>query len=263
MRADMQSVWCETYRSGPRGNLKPGRPPRDLEDLPVREGIRVPYSRNWGVRGKDSNNNYQVLDRWLVKQVGRPWNEVYSEVCRTLDRRNTVAHNILDRIKSQVARTGLYIDEAGVVMEMSSYGSVYPVGGLYAHPDSGLLLNAVSSDYRDYQRQRKKESQLELEARRRIISETEQLHKVGDSWFILTLAPVKFVKEIEHRRIRPNGQLLFTRYADPETLNRDVFLNRYVEFGDYLLRNEYGKAGMYAKAKRQASHKELRNHGVV
>jgi hypothetical protein len=76
MRPDMHKVIVERPRFGGHGARK-GRRPRDLEGLPAKLGMRRPY----GDKGKELNDHLGPLRRFLRKQVGRPWDKVYSEIC--------------------------------------------------------------------------------------------------------------------------------------------------------------------------------------
>jgi hypothetical protein len=67
-----------------------GRPARDLEELPAQQGIRRPFR----YRSKDFNDHLAPLRRYLEKQVGRPWNKVFGEICERLDARSTMHRHL-------------------------------------------------------------------------------------------------------------------------------------------------------------------------
>src|SRR5690242_7166676 len=75
MRPDMHKVIVERPRFGGSWARK-GRLPRDLESLKAKEGMRLRYQERW----KEFNDHLGPLRRYLRKQVGRPWNKVYSEL---------------------------------------------------------------------------------------------------------------------------------------------------------------------------------------
>ena len=75
----MDKVIVERPRRG-GDRARKGRPPRDLEDQPAKEGIGRPYRTD----SKSLNEHLGPLRRFLRKQVGRPWNKVYSEICEGL-----------------------------------------------------------------------------------------------------------------------------------------------------------------------------------
>lgn len=99
MREDMAKVIVERPRVG-------GRPPRKgravaLEDLPQQEGMR---RRHRGFPGrKQLNETLNPLARYLDKQVGRPWDKVYAEICRRLKPTSTVQQHVRDHLADFVA----------------------------------------------------------------------------------------------------------------------------------------------------------------
>lgn len=99
MREDMAKVIVERPRVG-------RRPPRKgravaLEELPQQEGMR---RRHRGFLGrKELNENLNPLQRFLEKQVGRPWNKVYAEISRWLKPTSTVQQHVRDHLADFVA----------------------------------------------------------------------------------------------------------------------------------------------------------------
>jgi hypothetical protein len=93
MRPDMHKVIVERPRFGGHGSRK-GRRPRDLEDLPANLGMRRPY----GHFGKNLDDHLGPLRRYLRKQVGRPWNKVYSEICAGL----RAGHPVHDHLRRHI-----------------------------------------------------------------------------------------------------------------------------------------------------------------
>jgi hypothetical protein len=77
MRHDMAKIIVERPRRG-AGRLR-NRCKAFSEDLPRFLGVRRDAIRRGGE--KHLNENLQPLWRYLERQVGRPWNKVYSEIC--------------------------------------------------------------------------------------------------------------------------------------------------------------------------------------
>jgi hypothetical protein len=86
--------------------------------------------------GKWLNENLAPLRRYLMKQVGRPWDKVYSEICSTIDTRSAVGLHVLQHLEDFVSLNTFLED--GVVCDRN-YGRVSPVKGLYVHPVTKLL----------------------------------------------------------------------------------------------------------------------------
>ena len=117
----------------PRGSLRP----RSLEDAPLTEAMGFAY------RDRFLNENLSPLERWLERQVGRPWRLVYSEVSEHLSPKNAVKKHVRDHLRDFVMTRVTDVDgvlygtgRSGFRPLLSYYGS-RPV--LYVCPRTGLL----------------------------------------------------------------------------------------------------------------------------
>jgi hypothetical protein len=136
MREDMAHVIVERPRLG-GGRARKGRS-LPWEDLPKQEGMQRPYV--CARHEKSLNENLAPLRRYLEKQVGRPWNKVYSEISRHLRVDNPVQQHVRDHLSDFVA-----------IKPRRRAGVVYGLGGdkewryrlwyqpLYVDPRDGLL----------------------------------------------------------------------------------------------------------------------------
>jgi hypothetical protein len=85
---------------------------------------------------KGFNDHTAPLNRWLHKQVGRPWNEVWSEVCQAGDNRNIVNKHLRQHVRGYVSiskkKNGisspymsgwpyLWVDDEGILREGQGY----------------------------------------------------------------------------------------------------------------------------------------------
>ena len=98
MRRDMFKVIVERPRLL-EGVARKGRTLPD-EASPSRIGLRRAAREVGGY--KALNENLAPLRRYLGKQVGRPWNTVFSEICANLKTRSTVQQHVRDHIKDYV-----------------------------------------------------------------------------------------------------------------------------------------------------------------
>ena len=64
--------------------------------LPTKEGISARFRTSWARR--DPRDRIKPLRRWLDKQVGRPWNDVWGEVCRQFPRRALMNKHLQDHL---------------------------------------------------------------------------------------------------------------------------------------------------------------------
>lgn len=103
MREDMGKVLVERPRLGRRrAETWPGKGYRKQlrkyalagNAPPAREGIKRAYK--YGT--KSFNEHLSPLRRFLDANVGRPWDKIYSEICRHVDRGNVVQKHILTHL---------------------------------------------------------------------------------------------------------------------------------------------------------------------
>ena len=99
MRADMPKVLVERPRLGARFRFGSRRCKYDAKTR-CREGEEAPPKsmpmRFAGSRGL--NENLEPLRRFLMKQRGRPWDEVYSEIRARLAPRSAVDMHVMQHL---------------------------------------------------------------------------------------------------------------------------------------------------------------------
>lgn len=99
------------------------------------------WNRLW--QRKEFTDVLSPIYRWLDQQVGRPWNKVYSELCKNLDKRKVTHKHVLDHAFQHVERhTYLGVDGQFYSRE-TAYRSEYPIKGLFVHPKTGLVVRQV------------------------------------------------------------------------------------------------------------------------
>jgi hypothetical protein len=145
MRADMKKVVTERPRGGggvktPKGE-KRDRSRCDTEELPKREKIRAKWTHSNG--GKYFTDVLGPLCRYLLKQVGRPWNKVYSEIAANLPKTNVQNRHVYTHVWQFVEKDVLVIDGVPCYRAGRVHGQPLYAGGrteqLYVHPINGLL----------------------------------------------------------------------------------------------------------------------------
>lgn len=251
MRKDMFKVIVERPRRG--GNFRgERRAPAVDEDSPLRESIRWRHlDRKW------LNENLRPLERYLQRQVGRPWDKVFSEICAGIDRRNTVQQHIHQHIEDFVAVTVVMI--GGTLHVNSRWGeprtlAAYWAPRFYVDPRSGLLrVNA----WRETARRAYRQPRAAHAETRRDIGPFLQLHRLDGLWYALDLAPIPasagaagVFDVLRHLRVaRRNQQLKGRQPEGQQVVHCDPQL--------------YGKDEVYAWRKRQLSAAELKQHGLA
>jgi len=97
MRSDMDKVIVERSRHGRRQKSAKGYSKRwqqtPPEDWPKRENIIAHKGRT-----KYFNEHLGPLRRYLAKQVRRPWNKVFAEICENLRLDSVVQSHVRDHI---------------------------------------------------------------------------------------------------------------------------------------------------------------------
>lgn len=86
---------------------------------------------------KEFTDKLNPLRKYLRKQAGRPWDDVYSELREHLDFRSVSGLHIWDHVKQEVELHCVAYGKA--IWQRGRYGSGGPVSGLYVHPVSRLL----------------------------------------------------------------------------------------------------------------------------
>ncbi|MCH9688739.1 MAG: hypothetical protein K0V04_45325 [Deltaproteobacteria bacterium] len=163
MRSDMAKVLCERPRCGARFKRRSlYRGP--LEDAPRFESS----SRNRG-GSKFLNEHLGPLRRWLLSQVGRPWDAVYSELRSRVSPRNAVQLHIWQHAQEYVARP--VRREDGVLHRQSTWGGFEVLSSrrcpVYVCPKTGILRKTpVTPRKRKSKERAKARAEAEAEANR-------------------------------------------------------------------------------------------------
>jgi hypothetical protein len=256
MRRDFYKVIVERPRSWKGGDAQGARRREDY-DGPAHLGMRAGY----GYRAL--NENLAPLRRYLLSQVGRPWDKVFSEICAGIDRRNTVQQHIHQHIEDFIAtRVAIREDE---LIDLSNRGqfrySAELRQPLYVDPRTGLIR--VNKKYRrtfhSSYAEREARAQAEVDARRRVLDGRTLLLRLDELWFEVKLAELPACRQLvagngAHRRTKV---LMEPRY--------DVVLRREISraHGHSLERERlYGSSNLYAASKRQLSKREMKTHGL-
>src|SRR5438552_1348324 len=141
MRSDMHKVVVER----PRWNPGPGKHGRraNLSDelLPKFEGIKRPHAHRKGL-----TDLLGPLKRWLFSQVGRPWNDVYSEACAVIKPDSIIRAHVKTHLLEFVQRNTFIYDGHVSYLGTGRGGGIRPVLSehlmrrvFYVHPETGFL----------------------------------------------------------------------------------------------------------------------------
>lgn len=147
MREDMERILVGRPRVGGRGSKGPGRgkDSRNMEDLPTKEGMKQRWKKG---ELKSLNENLSPFYRYLDKQVGRPWDEVYSEIRERINTHSAVQLHILQHLETHVD-LHVVLDKDGTPYRQTGASWYdHEVFGLYVCPKSGLLKENKAKPWR-------------------------------------------------------------------------------------------------------------------
>lgn len=134
MREDMAKLLVERPRLGGGGKYRRGllrewqRVP--LDEWPKSEAIKERCTRH----PKMLNENLAPLWRFLRSRCGRPWDEVYGEICQQINRDSAVQLHVWQHLMWGVARTPLRIQK--LLAHARRFRSR---NNFYVEPDTGIL----------------------------------------------------------------------------------------------------------------------------
>jgi hypothetical protein len=274
MREDMSRVIVER----PRIIDSMGRKARSrsLDDLPRQEGMRRSQRERGGY--KMLNENLAPLRRFLERQVGRPWDKVYSEIAERLRIDSTVQQHVRDHLRDFVATR----PRRGICAWYTPRGESLWHQPLYVDPRDGILKRtdrlpeAKARRRRDAERSRRKPPTDRIE-----LSSARELRRVDGIWYEITLAPLPRpeyrsfteLRKVALKRYQRNSPVIemevnVHRLISPAVL--DVVTGRSIPVGPEIDEEtawrEYQRGypdRRYAISKRQVPKKELRRHGLA
>lgn len=275
MRHDMSRVIVERPRRGGNRCRKGRQIP--LEDLPSKQGMRRRYVEQ-GV-DKELNENLAPLRRYLERQVGRPWDKVYSEIAASLRVDSTVQQHVRDHLGDYVLikpRREVGWRLFGVAMPGGWFQRFYvdPVDGILRRTDQMPEAKAKRAAARLRQ-------QHVCPIERVVLSSKCELRRVGGIWFEVKLASLP---EPEYRDFRVTETVPLSPWASRgSTFEVNRVVRRLITPGCFdVVTGEATLAGpqldsqeawkdyrernpdrTYAIAKRQLSKVELRRHGLA
>jgi hypothetical protein len=140
MRRDVHDVVAERPKGGRTWVSKTPRKKQIVLDL---GGEQIDESSNDPRRQHQKHRTFSlgVLQRFLVRNLGRPWNKVYSEACDSADARSPAGYEIRKYLRSFVATECKLVGRK--VMGHDQQGRPGEVRGLYVHPKTGLLMRTA------------------------------------------------------------------------------------------------------------------------
>lgn len=233
----MHKVVVERPRWSPGPSKRGRRANLSNELLPKFEGIRRPHANRKGL-----TDLLGPLRRWLQAQVGRVWNDAYSEACAVIKADSVIRAHVKAHLLEFVERHTFMRGGQICVLDTGHRGrGIIPVTErrygwalFFVHPESGLLCAIPQK------------SRKELRAGRRS-TQAEHFRWLDDSFALKQISGIWF--SCQFRMVSSEGP--FRAY--------DHGLGRYVGRGGLLQRDgQY----LHCITKRQLSRRELRRYDL-
>jgi hypothetical protein len=159
------------------------------------DGLLNPYMIKVRNGSKFLSDHLGPLRRFLKSKVGKPWNEVYSELSQRLDASTMAGRHVLDHVWRYVEQHVELID--GVPYRKPYYGSQIKLVGyrytsFYVHPETGILCLVKNTS-----RQQKVSEPTDVV----MIDKYYQYCKLNDIWYLVTFEdfpppPTKYVTDV-------------------------------------------------------------------
>mgnify|MGYP003582218477 CR=1 FL=1 len=211
MRKDLNKLLCEEERYGSSRSFKEVRRKKvfqaDEEFQAGRESMKKRHvvSGNEKMFGEHLSPLYGIVR----KNVGRKWDDVYSELAEVFDFRSVINDHILQHLWGYVERYA-YVDD-GVIMVRGRYSRGAEQLELsstefYIHPTTGVLCK--NEQYKTYDQQRReREAEREAEKRKTCVpfGKNQELRRRDENspWFVCTIAYLPW----------PKGKQEFVQYG--------------------------------------------------
>lgn len=218
--------------------IKPVRVTPDSEDLPYREPM-TPRVRGWNL--KERHDRWGLLYRYLRSQVGRLWDDVYSEICAANDPRVKTQWDVRDQLQWTIHFNVRIIDGK----PHDSKGDRLFWRDFWVHPDTGILMEVPREKRRRWKGFRKDHNQVPLSATQRYV-------EVDGIWYLVTFAEFK---QDEYEAFLKLCRETW-RPAIYDVVFRDSLPYGY-DRARQVLANEWG-SGVYVVSKRQLASRDAK-----
>ncbi len=203
MRNDLNKLLCERERPGSSRSFKDHRNDRNfkwnggMDPVPTRESMTKRYKAAWDY--KEFNENFNPLFGMVRKNANRPWDKVYSELCRNFNMSSVINQHILTHLFDFVETKTKMVD--GIVHCHNTYnrhGDDYiPLKNsyceYYVHPVDGLLKRNKFLDKKPSRKKTQELRKAEKEKNRRKIRDDLYIHLFDNGqWYYVEYAQHKW-----------------------------------------------------------------------
>ncbi len=258
MRKDMKHVIIDRPRTGGDGGKS--HPPKGskkrLQKTPLEDHVKYESSarrRVYGYDCKQLNEHLSPLRRWLRTQVGRDWDEVWSEICEGLSVRNATTAHVRDHADQYVEKDCIIIDGKVCDSRGMEINSGYRWKQFYVDPRNNTLQ--VAPDYRRWRGSRKKKEWVPGK------DDDHRYYLLKGVWYEVEFKPFPGTRVLDRwdaRRWHGAGVVNYHRVHDlviAATWERDDG-KKYTGSSEQDCKSRYGRY-VYAATKRQLGKREI------
>lgn len=219
------------------------------------------------------------LRGWVRKQVGRKWNDVYSEVCEHFDRRSQIKDHVHVHILRDFVDTKVKLID-GKVYVINRWGGWREVSGtqkrpyFYVHPGSGILCMAADEKEAGHAARAEAERAERLNKVFRVHDRDAHLYFDDGQWWVYRLADIP---EQRQELVCPSWssfevRIRWAKMTHEERLEQGVWVWVRPEYHEVKPPTiEYSRwqyvdkcpTGRYYYIKQAASRKILKAHGLT
>lgn len=267
MRPDFNKLLCEHERIGSSAKFKLWRSKvkntyfKDPENTPN----RLSTGKIYGYETKSFSENLNPLWGFIRKNVGRKWDDVYSEICKTFDKRSVINQHILSHLNGFVATK--VFEEDGKFFERSKYYHKMSVDSYeyFVHPKTGILTKSNYKSYNIIAKENEDQRKKELLKIKRVKDSLTEAHRIDGIWYEFKFKQLKLTKMYRPVLLKGNfyTKEAYMGYPLEECLLGVALKNakkpEHLSTFDY---NYYNLPKRVAYEKKTMSKKELKEYGI-
>ncbi len=269
MRTDHHKLICERQRGGSGSSYRDIRHDKneamndewyleDVEDLEEDDNLihttnkkvsmRKTYKSRW--IDKSFNDHINPIRGFVRKNVGRKWDDVFSDFCAVYDQRAVLTKHLFQHLKWSIDRNLVVKD--GELFIRSRYHGLEPIqeswAEFYVDPRDGILKrNTQHKEWRQIRREALTKKQAKETENKIVIDKLTELQFINGTWFKLTFAYLEpYQITVEVPNTEPPRSYQTTRY-------------QYIYDASIQPHRSWEKRQV---SKRTLSKKELRNYGL-
>jgi len=245
----------------------------DLDEATTRRSFHKHSASDWDYDTGGWIYNYNHIRRWLEKHVGKPWDQVYSDMTYKFRKRGKSDYS-WEHVVKDLVQTKAFLDQNGrpvcfprfwgkdvlYLDELTTWRYFF-----YVCPKTKILKKTQKKKY-----ERKREKYFYI-----TVDKKHQIHGIDGIWYMFTMENMPDYQWYEDSemsghwgRPEPMDVILDTNNALTRAFLQNAhkpslrFLHRGDSTREKFRREHYGSPDIYAKNKKQLNHRELKKYNL-